>query len=216
MAFRMRKPSLLAIVLGTIVVIILVSLGTWQLDRRAWKQELIATIDARIAEPVVDLPSSLDSDWNYRRVQIVGQVVPGSWFRFPGRTRDGEVRDVLMLLIALDDGRVVAAEHGHVGFGELLPPLPGSVALSGVLRPPGEPGFFTPPNNVSANQWFWVELPLMFEIVGMKPSGLTSHYLSPGDWRPRLPNDHLQYALTWFSFVVIFIVIFVLFHRRKS
>ena len=62
MAFRMRKPSLLAIVLGTIVVIILVSLGTWQLDRRAWKLELIATIDSRIAEPEVDLPSSLDSD----------------------------------------------------------------------------------------------------------------------------------------------------------
>lgn len=212
---QFRKPTVLTVVLGILCLAILLSLGVWQLERRDWKQGLLATIDQRLATDAEPLPASLDADWTYRRVSVDGAVVPDSWFRFPGHSKDGKVGDMLMLLIREDSGRLVLVENAFVGFGEPLPELPTAVAKEGILRLPAEPGWFTPANDPAGNQWYTPDPAAMARAVSAGQGPVLPFYVVDKDWQPQLPDNHLQYALTWFSFAFIFIVIFILFHRKR-
>jgi surfeit locus 1 family protein len=100
--------------------------------------------------------------------------------------------------------------------------------MQGLLRlpPAGRPNWFLPDNRPDLNYWFWVDLPAM--SAADKLDRVAPFYIdaeatpNPGGWpkggvtRLTLPNNHLQYAITWFSLAVALIVIYVLFHRRNA
>jgi surfeit locus 1 family protein len=213
MAFR--RPSILTVVLALVGLAIMLSLGFWQLERLDWKTQLLATVDARLQKLPLPLPATPSDDWEFRRVTVEGPVAGGQWFRFPGRTRDNQVGDALMLLIQRDDGSLVAVEYGWVGFNAPLPPVPLALAAEGVLRHRLEPGIFTPNNDPAHNAWYSVNPAAMAETAGLDSTLALSQYLKPSDWVPSMPNDHLQYAITWFALAGVFCVIFILFHRKK-
>lgn len=214
-----RRPSALTIILALVGLAIMLGLGYWQLERREWKADLQATVDARLQVLPQPLPqpfvADASQDWEYRRVTVQGPVAGGQWFRFPGRTRDSKVGDALMLLVQRDDGSLVAVEYGWVDFNAPLPPVPLALAAEGVLRDHIEPGLFTPNNNPPANAWYIVNSAAMAEAAGLDPGKALPQYLKRSDWTPSLPNDHLQYAITWFSLAGVFCVIFVLLHHKK-
>ena len=133
--------------------------------------------------------------------------------------------------LRLDDGRTMFVNRGFIPLelkdkakraaGELS----GSVRVAGLLRvpPAGKPSFFLPDNRPDLNLWFWVDLPAMArqdDIVDPVPFYVDADKTpNPGGWpkggitRLDLPNDHLQYAITWFSLAIALIVIYVLYHR---
>ena len=193
----------------------MIGLGIWQLERREWKAGLIETIDARLLTPPVAMPADLSPEWEFRRVLVQGTVAGGQWFRFPGRSRDGQVGDALMAIVEKDDGGLVAVEYGWIEFGAPLPSVPLALATEGILRQPSQPGWFTPDNNAEDNAWYRVDPAMMAESVGLDPTALASMYVRPSTWQPSLPNDHLQYAITWFSLAGVFCIIFLIFHRRR-
>jgi surfeit locus 1 family protein len=217
MAFS--RPTSLTLMLGLVCLAILIGLGIWQLERREWKLNLIANIDARIAEPAVPLPAEIGLDWEFRRVTVEGKIAAEQWFRFPGRSRDGQVGEALFLLLREADGRLIAVDQTFIAFGDPLPPLPEAVSAAGVLREPERPSWFTPDNDPAANEWYVPDPAAMATAAGLGEVAASGDvlplYLAPASWRPHLPNDHLQYALTWFSFAFILVVIFVLFHRTR-
>ena len=106
--------------------------------------------------------------------------------------------------------------------------IAGTVRVQGLLRlPPAEkPAWFLPDNRPDLNYWFWVDLSAM--SAADKLDRVAPFYIdadatpNPGGWpkggvtRLALPNDHLQYAITWFSLAIALIVIYVLFHRRNA
>ena len=131
-------------------------------------------------------------------------------------------------------GRIVFINRGFIPT-ELKAPakrptgqIAGTVQLQGLLRlPPAEkPAWFLPDNRPDLNYWFWVDLPAM--SAADKLDRVAPFYIdadatpNSGGWpkggvtRLILPNDHLQYAITWFSLAVALIVIYVLFHRRSA
>jgi len=104
----------------------------------------------------------------------------------------------------------------------------GTVRLSGMLRLPSEkkPNWFVPDNRPDRDDWFWIDLRAMGAADGL--ADVAPFYLeadatpNPGGW-PKggvtplaLPNDHLQYAITWFSLAVVAIVIYLLSQRRGA
>jgi surfeit locus 1 family protein len=139
----------------------------------------------------------------------------------------------VMTPLRLDDGDVVLVERGWV------PPEkrdagarpqgnpPGEVAVDGLLRlpPPAKPSWFVPANDPAEGQWFWIDLPAMARAAGVpealpfyveagpapNPGGLPVG----GQTRTELPNDHLQYAITWFSLAGALAVIYVILLRRE-
>ena len=130
------------------------------------------------------------------------------------------------------DGRIVFVNRGFVP-AELKNPqtrrvgqLEGTVKIAGLLRlpPDKKPGWFLPDNRADINYWFWVDLPAMAAADGL--GNVVLFYIdadaapNPGGWpqggvtRLELPNNHLQYALTWFSLAVGMVVIYIVSLRQ--
>ena len=214
------------------IVALLVGLGTWQLQRLAWKQDIIATMDARTAGAPVPLDQALvlpaaEREWlpvmaagrflhdrqvALYRISVDGK--PGYWILVPLRLGDG--RTVLVNRGWVPDSQVDAADRQGSEPG-------GIVWVTGILRGPETPGTFTNPNDPEAGAWFWIELPALSQAVGVDllPGVIHADPGPEGTWpqggqaefRPR--NDHLQYALTWYGLAAVALVIYVLLLRRR-
>ena len=210
-----RRPSLLTALFALVAIGIMLGLGIWQLDRREWKADLLATVNERLQRPAEPMPSNPGADWEFRRATVEGEVVGNQWFRFPGHSRDGAVGELLMVLVQREDGSIVAVEHGWMPFGASPPPVPVALATEGILRQAEKPGWFTPSNDPAGNAWYVAAPAAIATAAGLPATNTVPLYLKPQDWQPHLPNNHLEYALTWFALAGIFLVIFILFHRKK-
>jgi surfeit locus 1 family protein len=115
------------------------------------------------------------------------------------------------------DGETVLIDRGFVPDNLKDPALraegevEGAVAVTGIVRLPDTQGLFTPDNEPEANRWFWRDADAMArsmfpgEAVAVAPFFLEAEKgEAPGGWpeggqtRLDLPNNHLQYAITWF------------------
>ena len=218
------------------VVLLLLALGFWQVERLFWKQDLIAQRQAAVAAPRVAAPRSLEEARGMEFHHIVDEgVFLHDKEIFLGATSEAGRQGYQVLTPLLEvGGRTVFINRGFIP-AELkdsnkrdVGQIAGTVRIQGLLRlPPAErPAWFLPDNRPDLNYWFWVDLPAMSAADGL--DRVAPFYIdadetpNPGGWpkggvtRLVLPNDHLQYAITWFSLAVALIVIYVLFHRRNA
>jgi surfeit locus 1 family protein len=217
-------------------VLLLLALGVWQVERLFWKQDLIAQRQAAVAAAPVAAPRSWEEarGMEFRHVTDEGAFLNDKEI-FIGATSEAGRQGYHVLTPFLEPGgRVVFVNRGFIPV-ELKEPakraagqITGTVRVQGLLRlPPAErPAWFLPDNRPDLNYWFWVDLPAMSAADGL--DRVAAFYIdadatpNPGGWpkggvtRLALPNDHLQYAITWFSLAVALIVIYVLFHRRNA
>jgi surfeit locus 1 family protein len=217
-------------------VLLLLALGFWQVERLFWKKDLIAQRQAAVAANPVAPPRSLEEA---RGMEFHHVTEEGVFFHdkeiFLGATSEAGRQGYQVLTPLLEPGgRTVFINRGFIS-AELKDPakrtagqIAGTVRMQGLLRlpPSGKPAWFLPDNRPDLNYWFWVDLPAMSAADGL--DRVAPFYIdadatpNPGGWpkggvtRLVLPNDHLQYAITWFSLAVALIVIYVLFHRRNA
>ncbi len=217
-------------------VLLLLALGFWQVERLFWKKDLIAQRQAAVAAPRVAAPRSLEEARGMEFHHIVDEgVFLHDKEIFLGATSEAGRQGYQVLTPLLEvGGRTVLINRGFIP-AELkdsnkrdVGQIAGTVRIQGLLRlPPAErPAWFLPDNRPDLNYWFWVDLPAMSAADGL--DRVAPFYIdadetpNPGGWpkggvtRLVLPNDHLQYAITWFSLAVALIVIYVLFHRRNA
>ena len=212
---------------------ILIGLGTWQLHRRVWKTELLATIAARIDGPAVPLPAVIDqpADWAFRHVHAAGHFADDKALQLYGRTYDGKAGVHLLVPLIEDDGHAVLVDRGFVPFeqGSTLASYArqeGQVEVDGIVRRPEPAGWFLPSPNPAQNIWYAVDIPAMSAATGL---ALAPIYVAakatgnPGWPAPTggtegtgIRNEHLNYAIFWYSMAVALIVIYVLSSRRQS
>ena len=221
-----RTARVLAIALPALII--LIGLGTWQAQRLGWKQDLIATMEAQLAAPPVALPVggiALD-DWTFRPVQLTGAYLQGIDFEFPARTLDGKVGTDVLTPFVREEGEVVLVHRGWVPDGQSADPAPtGEQAIEAIVREPWHKTLFRPDNDPAGNQWFWMEFPAM--QANLTEGTLVPYYVAlvppaeAGDALPiarpvylDLPNNHLEYALTWYALAAILAVITFLYLRR--
>jgi surfeit locus 1 family protein len=217
-------------------LLILLGLGVWQVQRLHWKEGLIAQRDAAVTASPIAPPRSFDEARGLEFHHIVAEGV----FRndkelyLAASSDSGEAGYQVVTPLVMSDGRKMFVNRGFVP-SELKDPakraageLVGTQRVVGLLRlpPPTKPSFFLPDNRPDLNLWFWVDLPAMAKAAGVADP--VPFYVdadnsrNPGGWpkggitRLDLPNDHLQYAITWFSLAVALIVIYVLYHRRDA
>ncbi len=207
-------------------VAILIGLGVWQLDRKTWKENLIATINARVTQAPENLPPRESWSWvtaaadEYRRVTFPAEFLKdqealvytagsalrpdvtgaGYWVFAPARLTGGSIVVVNRGFVPFD--RKDAASHAQG-----LPQ--GSIDIVGVLRWPEKPGLFTPANEPKDNVWYLRDPQSMAQA--QKWGTVAPFYIDqespvpagglplPGKVVVNLPDDHLQYAITWFA-----------------
>lgn len=222
------------ILLGVIALVVFATtcaLGTWQLYRLAWKEALIANIDARIHQPPVPAPApsewpSLNNDnAEYRRVTVTGVYQPEQQTLVQAVTELGGGY-WMMTPLRLDDGSTILINRGFVlpQWRRNPPPesLPtGPTQVSGLLRM-GEPSTtFLRDNDPTADRWYTRDLPAIAQVRGLTrvaPFSIDADAASSGNNQDpaRAPvggltvvkysNSHLSYAITWFALAAMVLV----------
>lgn len=230
------RPQFWPTVVALPVVLLCLGLGFWQIQRLHWKEGLIAERAAAVAAPPVAAPDTLAAarGMEFRHVTAKGVFLNDKEI-FLGATSEAG-REGYQVLTPLEEpgGRIIFVNRGFIprelkdrarrNAGEPM----GPVRIEGLLRlpPKGRPNWFLPDNRPDLNYWFWVDLGAMAAADKLK--GVAPFYIdadatpNPGGWprggvtRLALPNNHLQYAVTWFSLAVAMAVIYVVYHRRKA
>jgi len=217
-----RILFLLIVALGGAAV--LVALGVWQVQRLAWKEGVIADIQARIAADPVPLPDTPDPVRDaYLPVAVQGTLMGDGIDVLISQKQVGAGYRMIAPL-NLGGGRSILADLGFVlseAKGTINPT--GPVTLSGNLQWPQEVDSFTPDPDLGANIWFARDVPAMAQMLHTDPVLLVVRRMDPavGGITPlpvdtaRIPNDHLQYAITWFSLAAIWLAMSALFLRRR-
>lgn len=214
----------LALVAG-LVTAALLSLGTWQVHRRAWKLDLIARVDARVhAQPMAppgpsEWPTMTAAADEYRHVVVRGTFLgdrqtmtqavtddgPGFWDMVPLRTADGWTVLVNRGFVPTDLREAI----GHAGAPQ------GDVTVTGLLRLPEIGGGFLRSNDPAADHWYSRDVAA---IAARRGLGAVAPYFidaggSPAPGPPpiggltvvRFPNNHLVYAITWYGLALMLI-----------
>ena len=233
---RRFRPTFWATVCTIPALIILIGLGTWQVQRLHWKEDQIVLRQERSQGPGIALPNGFPDPLaiEFTRVKLAGTFLHDQEFYLGARTENGRVGLNIVTPFVLDDGRVILFNRGWVPENKRDPAtraegqLEGEVEIEGLLRTDGWKGvdFAKPPNSPEKRFYFWLDLPVMAGYVDTPiitevyadavasdiPGGLPIG----GQTRIQLTNDHLQYAVTWYAFAVILLVIYFLFHYRPE
>ena len=220
----MRRPNKAvtgAILLGVVGTAILLALGAWQLQRLAWKEALIAEIDARMAADPVSVPASPDPARDqFLRVRAAGELGAGAAYVLTTRRPQGPgFRVIAPVDVA---GRRVLADFGYVPEAEKATalPAPGTrLSVTGALFWPESRDSYTPEPDLAQKLWFIRDTPGIAEALGTEAVLIVAEDHSLGGSplaEPiafNLPNNHLGYALTWFSLAAICAVMSVIWGR---
>jgi surfeit locus 1 family protein len=232
-ALRFR-PSFWPTVIAIPAVIVMLALGTWQVQRMYWKEGLIAERVARTTAEPVALPRAGDdlSAMDYRHTSVTGQFLHDHELYLAARSMRGNPGYHVVTPFRMADGSAVFVDRGWIPLERKDPAhraegqVAGTVTLDAVIRLPHAQNWLTPDNDPGKNTWFWVDLPAMATAAGLSgeiapvyleagPAPNPGGFPIGGQTRIDLPNDHLQYAITWYALAVALAVIYVLWHRGR-
>ena len=165
---RGGRAALWATLCTVPAVLVLVGLGVWQLERRAWKWDVIETRTARIAAEAVDLPRSPDlAKMEYRRVRLRGRFLHDREIYLSGRSPKGRLGYHVITPLMLTGGGAVLVNRGWVPIKRRDPAsrsagqVAGEVSLTGHLRVQPGRNRFRPDNDLVKNYWFQIDLAAM-------------------------------------------------------
>jgi surfeit locus 1 family protein len=225
------KPTLGATVATVIVVAVLVGLGTWQLDRREWKQQVLDIRAQRITAPAVAYSEIGEIEAaEYRPIRVAGRYRQGDSVKLLSRTRKGHPGFHVITPLEIDtESAVIMVDRGWVpveGNAEISAPPGGLVNVEGYARRFEVPGRFTPDNDPAAGVWFYLDrdqLASALNLQALAPfyvqrapgGGPSGAYPEGGVPNIALRNPHLQYAITWYALALVLLVIYVIFHVRR-
>lgn len=189
---------------------ILVSLGNWQVRRLAWKEAALLEIETRIAADPVALPDNLDPERDkYLPVQISGEFGTDEIHVLVSVKHKGPGYRIIAPL-RTDAGRDIMIDRGFVATPDKeAPRAPGPMAITGNLHWPDEIDSYTPAADVDGNIWFARDVAAMASHLGTEPVLLIARSSTDPGAMPLpvdtagIPNDHLQYAVTWYGLATV-------------
>ena len=235
----MRRRSRLALLaLSLPLIVALLALCVWQVERRAWKLDLIERVDARVHAAATPAPGP--AEWagvtqakdEYRHVRLTGtflndketlvQAVTdlggGFWVVTPLRGPDGTITLVNRGFVPSERRDPASRAAGQ---------LSGERTVEGLLRITEPGGRFLRANEPAADRWFsrdvaaiaarrGLEAPVAPYFVDAGPAPVPGGYPVGGLTVIRFNNNHLVYALTWFALALMMTaaVVYVWRHDR--
>jgi surfeit locus 1 family protein len=204
------------------------ALGTWQLERRAWKLDLIERVDQRVRAPAIDAPGPGQwqrvnrADDEYRHVRASGRFLheretlvqattelgSGYWVLTPLRMADGRTLLVNRGFVSPAQQKERAARRG----GEEA----GAVTVTGLLRMTEPRGALLRDNDPGADRWYSRDVQAIATARGLY--NVAPYFVDAAkDQDPALApdhpvggltvitfhNTHLVYAFTWYALALM-------------
>lgn len=239
----MKRDLVWLSALAIAMLVILLGLGFWQLQRMAWKDALNEQIVARTSLEPVSLTDALSRweksrDVEYLKVQFKGRFRHGGESHFFTVIK-GQTGWRVVTPLETTGGRIVMVDRGFVpdvmknAKTRTKGQIEGEQDIIGLARAPGIRAFFVPVNEPEKNNWFWRDLNGMATavlperdikrvapfFVEQEEAPIPGGLPRGGVTRTVLPNTHLQYVFTWFGLAGVLLAVFAVylrgrFHRR--
>ena len=207
----MNRKWLFVLFVAVPGLLVLLSLGVWQTKRLAWKEALLENISYNLSSQPSILPTELKKlEHNYKMVKVEGSLEPRSIFILTPVKGSGAGFRVISPL-KLKDGSKILIDRGVIKEQDTdrLETLRQKKLVIGYLFWPNETDYFTPDPNLERNIWFSRDLEKMASFLETQPILVvaTENRLDPSlkmqDPTIDIPNNHLQYAITWFMMAIL-------------
>ena len=205
---------------SVIGIVILIGLGVWQVQRLHWKEALLAKVAALEAAQPRPVNDALDgriasADLDFIRVAATCPDIETTAYLKLYAVRDvAGVRLITPCTLTGSRYKTILVDRGFVR-QEQIPTLTSGQGerldqpIVGVLRKGDARNFLTPVNLPAQGLWYWRDIPAMAKALGADnpaPTFLMLERPAPKAFGPtpapvpaEIPNNHLQYALTWFG-----------------
>ncbi len=210
----MLRKILFPLILGLAGCGVLIGLGLWQGERLAWKEDVLAGINARLAAAPAPLTTDVSEAANeYTRVTVSGTLTGEELHVLVSGTEAGTGYRVISKMqtplgaVLVDQG-LLALEN------KAAAPLIAPMEITGTLIWPDDQNSSTPDPDIAANIWFARNVDTMSVALDTLPLMIVSTTTTPAD--PRLTplpvntatikNDHFEYALTWFLLALVWAI----------
>lgn len=234
------RRSLVVLAPASLVVfIILVGLGLWQLERRAWKEALIARVEAGLAAaptaaPGPDTwPSLVLRDREYAPVEAAGvydhaREIHVVHTLVEPKGPAGGIGYQVFTPFRTDAGWWVYVNRGFVPREKADPAtreagqVEGETRVAGLLRVPSHRSWFMPSDDVAGNAWFSRDPALFAAASGLPPEAVAPYVIDArfdpdlpgglpqgGETIVSFPNNHLQYAITWLGLAAALVAVLI-------
>ena len=231
------RPLLWPTLFSLISFLVLISLGTWQVKRLFWKNNIISSYIEKFEKNkiVYDKSFKYDSTQEFRRVSIKGKFLNNKETLIIGKTFEGNAGFHIVTPILTNENKVVLINRGWISEKLKLKKsrpftiIEEEVTVDGIIRKPQQRGYFVPENDKKGNFWFTI-----------KPNEIKkAHELNKYDFeenffvdsirnkkiktlpiaalgKPNFRNQHLSYAITWYSLALTLVIIYLIFHIKEK
>lgn len=220
------------------IILFALGLGVWQMDRREWKRGILDTIAVNQAAAPMPFDELVKGDplrREYGRVSVSGKFLHDKEFYLAARSLKDKVGMQVVTPLRLDDGTIILFDRGWIPSERKDPAkraegqVSGKLDLVGIVRRSQVKRQFAPDNDPAKNFWFHVDVPLMRQMAGGKPDPVLDTFFLEADATPNpggvpvggqtrldIPNDHLQYAITWFLIALAGIGVYLAYHWENG
>ncbi|MDC1156128.1 SURF1 family protein [Candidatus Pelagibacter sp.] len=203
------------------IILILVSLGSWQLYRLNWKLDLISQIEDSLKNSPVKL-SNIDRK-NYLRIKTSGNIDFEKQIYLYNLNNSGKPGfEVINPILIGNENYLI--NRGWIPFDKKNKAeinLINTSSIVGTLKKQSKANSFKPENDIKKNYWFTLDRDDIFSYTGKKFSKYII-YLN-GDYKTPKPkvitanisNNHKKYAITWFSMAISILLIYLYFRKKN-
>ncbi len=215
------KNKFLFLVFIIFFIFIFIALGTWQIIRLNWKNNLILEIENSLKNPPVQLSQS--NQKNYLKIKTSGSVDFEKQIYLYNLNDSGKPGFEVLNPILID-GENYLINRGWIPFEKKN--MPGINILDqnnivGTLRTQGRKNIFKPDNDIKENYWFSLNREDILAYTGKKFSRyiiyLDGNYQFPKPKKitANISNNHKKYAMTWFSLAISILLLYLYFRKKN-
>jgi len=229
------RPALVPTLITVPGLALAAGLGVWQLQRLEWKEALIAAVDARVAAPAVPLDAALalpPEEGEWRHVFLDGQFrhADEAYLFVIGPEGQPGLHVVTPLVRA--SGGAILVDRGFIPDALRAPEtrsegqVVGDVRIDGILRYPQPSNMFTPEPDLENRTWYVRDPAAIAAALGLDLAANVTVEAdatpNPGGWPQgaqtavSFPNNHLQYAITWFGLALALLAVYLVYHFRQG
>jgi surfeit locus 1 family protein len=222
---RLRRLIVPALVVLPVLAMLL-GLGTWQLQRLAWKTELLARIAASEAGPAQPLAPGAEPE-PYQKLALTGRFDHGREALLGLEVR-GQVLGARLVTPLLRPGGAdaVLVDRGWVPLDRPEAPIArpeGEVVVEGYARPSESPSMFSATDDPAARRFFTFDTAAIGAALGLPRTapfalvalGAQEGLPQPARTLPRPANSHLGYVITWYGLALSLVGVFAAWSWRR-
>ncbi len=216
----MKHKSLFSVFI-IFFIFVFIALGTWQIIRLNWKNNLILEIENSLKNSPVELTQS--NKQNYLKIKTSGNIDFEKQI-YLYNLNDAGTPGFEVLNPIFIDGENYLLNRGWIPFEKKDTPeinMFDSNNIVGTLKIQGRNNIFKPDNDIKENYWFSLNRKDISNFTGKKFSKyiiyLDGDYQFP---RPKkitanISNNHKKYAMTWFSLAISILLLYLYFRKKN-